>query len=294
MELDALRRRLLAAPPTEALAEIQRFLATGQDSALRSDFTVGEGGALEGAPSLRVFLLDLLGQIARGSGSDVAAIVARGVLERKTSPDEWAIALRNVAWHDRAARPYLAAKMREMLAHEPWTRSPSDGLLEAFDVIVYTADPAFIPQLAQLRGGSVIDLQRAAAVAMDRLSETAPLEVMRYLNAHPTEYADRPLVRADFYARADLGVPAQRAALETYLSRADVGLEEKTKLLGGLASPASFVSDNLLTPNLPPGDDLPRLQHYASVLAEWQQQGRFPELRSAMARLEGRLKAQVQ
>ena len=91
-------------------------------------------------------------------------------------------------------------------------------------------------------------MERAAVVAMDRLSETAPLEVMSYLNAHPAEFADLPLVRADFYTRADLNVPAQRAAVETYLARTDVTLEEKTKLLGGLASPATFISDNLLTP----------------------------------------------
>jgi hypothetical protein len=116
---------------------------------------------------------------------------------------------------------------------------------------------------------------------------------MNYLNAHPSEFADRPLVRADFYTKADVTVPAQRAALETYLARGDVGLEEKTKLLGGRASPASFVSDNLLTQPPAPGDDLTRLQNYAGVLQQWQQQQRFPELRVEMARLENRLRAQT-
>src|SRR5690606_6970305 len=62
-ELDVLRERLLSMPPEQATAEIRAFLATGNDSALRSEFEIGEGGALDGAPTLRVFLLDLLGQI---------------------------------------------------------------------------------------------------------------------------------------------------------------------------------------------------------------------------------------
>src|SRR5690606_31047200 len=99
-ELDALRERLLSMPPEQAIAEIRDFLATGKDSALRSEFEIGEGGALEGAPTLRVFLLDLLGQISRTGGSDAGAQLAREILKTKSSADEWALSLRNIAWHD--------------------------------------------------------------------------------------------------------------------------------------------------------------------------------------------------
>jgi hypothetical protein len=242
---------------------------------------------------LRVFLLELLGQISRSSGSEAGAQLAREILDTKTSPEEWAVSLRNIAWHDPNSRPYLASKMREMLSHEPWLQHPSPGFLQAFDVIAYTGDPTFVPQLAQLRREGSGEVQRAAAVAMDRLSEVAPLKVMDYLNSNPSEYADRPMLRADFYAKADLTVPAQRAAVETYLARPDVTLEEKTKFLAAFATPASFVSDNLLTSNPPPSDDLARLRHYGTVLQEWQQRGQFPQLQNEMARKGGRVAAQV-
>jgi hypothetical protein len=89
-------------------------------------------------------------------------------------------------------------------------------------------------------------------------------------------------------------VPAQRTALETYLSRGDVSLPEKAKLLGGLASPATFISDNLLTPNPPPDDDLARLRQYATVLQQWQQQSRFTPLQGEMATVAARLHAQTE
>ncbi|MGV3532114.1 MAG: hypothetical protein ACO1QR_07065 [Chthoniobacteraceae bacterium] len=292
-ELEALRQRLLSLPPNQAIAEIRAFLASGKDTALRSEFEIGEGGALAGAPTLRVFLLDLLGQISRSSGSDAGAQLAREILETKSSPDEWALSLRNVAWHDPKAKPYLAGKMREMLAHEPWLQRPSDGFLEAFDVIVYTADPTFVPQLAELRENGPDDIQRAAAIAMDRLSEVAPLQVMTYLNANPSEFADLPMLRADFYAKANLAVPAERAALEVYLARQDVTHDEKAKLIRALATPTSFISDNLLTENPPPDDDLARLRHYGTVLQEWQAQGRFPQLQNEIAQMNGRIAAHL-
>ena len=106
--------------------------------------------------------MDLLGQLAKTTGSDEAATVARGVLETKTTPEEWAVSLRNVAWSDPAATGYLAAKMREMLAEPSWTANPSGALLESFDVIVFSGDPTFIPTLAGLASNGAAPLQRAA------------------------------------------------------------------------------------------------------------------------------------
>ena len=137
------------------------------------------------------------------------------MLETKTTPEEWAVSLRNVAWSDPAATGYLSAKMREMLAEPSWTASPSGALLESFDFIVFNGDPTFIPTLSDLATNGSAPLQRAAVVALDRLAEASPLAVMSYLNEHPGTLSDRPMFRADYFAKADLSQPAQQAQVES-------------------------------------------------------------------------------
>lgn len=277
--------------PAQAAAMIREFLDSGKDAATGMELTIGEGGILAGAPTFRTFLLDLLGQVAKKSRSNVASAYSRKILEEKKSSDEWALAMRNVAWGEPAAKPYLAAKVKEMLAHEAWRKEPSAGFYEAFDVAVYSGDPTFVPQLTQMLGGEDEGLRRASAVALDRLAAMAPLEVMNHLNANPNQLADKPFLRADYYAKADLANPAQRVALEAYLARGDVTLPEKQKLLRALATPAAFVSDNLITSSpMPEADDgQARLKQLAGVFAQWQAQNKFPDLKPDMLQIQGRL-----
>ncbi len=288
-DLAALRTALLIGDPARSSAAISAFLATGSDAPTGQEFAVGEGGTLAGAATLRVFLMDVLGEISRQTGGDAAAKIARQVLETKTSADEWAVSLRNVAWHEPGAKAYLANRMREMLAYEPWRTAPSGGMLEAFDVVVFAQDTTFIPTLAGFLSGAPSPLQQASAVALDRLSEAAPLAAMTWLNSHPAELADRPFLRADFYAKADLRQLAQRQALEFYLGRQDVTAVEKTKLLKALAVPGTFLSDNLLTSPAPPDDDAVRQAALSKTLADWQAAGRFPELHPQMQQVQSRL-----
>ncbi len=287
--LAELKRALLAAEPGQSIRAILQFLGSGADAATGQEFTVGEGGVLNGAPMLRVFLLDLLGQLSRTARGDSAATFSRALLETKTTADEWALALRNVAWHEPAAKPYLAGKMREMFAYEPWRAKPSAGLLEAFDVIVFTKDTAFVPDLAEMHRSEQRELQYAAAATLDRMAEQAPLDVMTFLNTHPGTLADSPMLRADYFAKADLSQIAQRGALEIYLGRPDVGAAEKDKVLSALASPATFVSENLLTAAPPPDDGAARQAALATVSSDWLAVNRFPELRVPLERLQHRL-----
>lgn len=276
-DLAALRRELLA-NPAAGIAAIRRFLATGEDSATGQRFAVGPGGALEGSPTLRIFLLDVLGQLSRATGGSAGAEVAREILAKKESPDEWAIALRNLAWDEPKSRPFIAEKMHEMLAYEPWTATPTSGLLEAFDVVVFSGDASFMPTLSNFAHGGNTALQRAATVALDRLAENSPLAVMSYLNANPTTIADLPFVRADYFAKANLGHAEQRKAVEVYLDRADVTDAEKVKFLHAIASPGSFVSDSLLSTSRPPDDAAARYAGIAAATAEWTRGNRFPAL----------------
>ena len=288
-ELDWLRRQLLAADPAEALAAITAFLATGQDARTGEIFEIGKGGELGGAPTMRVMLLDLLGRICKGTGSKEAEVFARALLDRKTSADEWAVALRNIAWSAPGDRGYLAGKMRDMIGYQPWRQQPGAGFLEALDIAVFTRDVTFVSDLGALAQSEDEALKRAAAVALDRFSEMAPLDVMTYLNEHPAEFADRPFLRADYYSKADLSQAAQRIAVETYLSRPDVAAAEKDKLLSVFASPGSFVGDTLVT--VPPPDDASpqRTAGLQKALNDWLKVNRFPNLSGPLANLRDRL-----
>jgi hypothetical protein len=290
-DLAQLKRDLFAADPREAISAISDFLNSGQDARTGQDFSIGAGGQLDQAPTLRVFLLDLLGTLARETRTADAATIARTILENKTSADEWAIALRNVAWHEPTATAFLSSKLREMLGHEPWLQSPSAGMLEAFDVAVFTHSPEMIPPLAESLRSNQVPLQRAAAIALDRLAERAPLEVMNYLNVNPGTMADRPFVRADYFAKADVAQPAHRQALEIYLSRADVALAEKTKLLEALAMPASFLSESLLSAPVPEPDEAARRDAIATTTADWLAKNRFPQLIPQISELRRRITA---
>ena len=288
-ELTALRRILLAADPHEAMAAILSFLSTGQDARTGETFGIQKGGGLAGAPTFRVMLLDLLGRIARDSGSDEALKYSRALLTRQTSADEWAIALRNVAWSAPEERAYLATKMREMLAYQPWRQQPGAGFLEAFDVIVFTRDVTFAADLAALATSEDDALKRAAATAMDRLSEMAPLDVMNYLNGHPDEFSALPFLRADYFSKADLSEVQQRQAVETYLARADVAAAEKDKLLSVFASPGSFVGDTLLTDPAPADEPPQRSAGLRAAVDDWLKGSRFPSLTGPLSQLQRRL-----
>jgi len=112
---------------------------------------------------------------------------------------------------------------------------------------------------------------------------------MGYLNAHPSLLGDRPLIRADYFAKADFTQPGQKTALEFYLGRPDTTLEEKDKLLKALATPASFVSDNLLTDSPPELDEAQREHAILAALHEWLTNRRFPFLQNQLLALQRRL-----
>ena len=287
-DLDALKRALLAADPALATAAIRDFLATGRDARTGLDFTLRPGGELA-APTLRVLLMDVLGRIAKRDGSTAAAQLARATLEKKDSADEWAIALRNVAWAEPAATAYLAGKAREMLAYAPWRAAPTSGMLEAFDVIVFTKDASLTADLADAQNDPNAQLRHAAEVALDRLAAASPLGVMNYLNANPATLAERPMLRADYFAKADLAAPGQKTALEFYLGRPDIADGEKTKLLKALATPAAFVSENLLTEPPPEFDEAGHEHAVLAAVGEWLTGQRFPALRTQLLQLQRRL-----
>jgi hypothetical protein len=284
--LRAVRDALHRVEPTVALAAIRQFLTSGQDASTGQRFKVGEGGALEEAPTLRTFLMDELGSLSNEAHTADGAEVAREVLSAKNSADEWALAMRNLAWADpQGSKVELAAKARELMNYAPWQQAPSGGYLEAFDAAAYSGDATLIETLVPL-GREKSPVQQAALVALDRLSAMAPAQVADYLNSHPDTLADRPLLRADYMGKVNLSDSGQKAQAETYLQRTDVSLEEKSKFLARLGMPAGFVSDNLLTPSeIVPMPLLERRALVNRTAGDWAASGKYPALQSALQTL---------
>ena len=270
-----------------AIAAVREFLARGEDAPTGERFHVSQGGALSEAPTVRTLLMDRLGSLARTAGTDDARQVANETFGSKGSADEWALALRNVAWADPdGSRALLADKTREMLAYGPWRATPSGGFMEAFDAAAYSRDATLMGDFARL-AAEATPLRQAALVGADRLTAEAPLAVANYLNDNPNVLADRPLVRADYLGKLDLADPAQRAAAEAYLDRTDVDTAEKVKFLGRLEQPAYFASDSLLTAPQP-GVNATGLAHRETVntvAGQWLTGNRFPVLQAPLTEL---------
>jgi hypothetical protein len=161
-------------------------------------------------------------------------------------------------------------------------------MLEALDVGVFTRDPTLIPDLAEARSAGG-ELAHATDIALDRLAEAAPLEVLTWLNTHPRTLDDRPFLRADYFAKADLAQGAQRAQVEIYLGRPDISAAEKAKLLKALVTPASFVGETLLSTTTAPDDGTARRAALLHTVAGWLKNERFPLLREALLHTQGRL-----
>ena len=183
--LAALRTTLHQAEPAAAVAAMRQFLAGREDAATGLGFKVGPNGVLVDAPTLRTFMMDQLGIISGQAGLADAAEAGRETLGAMTSSDEWALAMRNVAWADPSgSKAFLAGKVREMIAYTPWQQQPSPGFLEAFDVAAYTGDASLFNDLAPLaREPSALQQaalrgdgppQRPGARGRGELSERAP------------------------------------------------------------------------------------------------------------------------
>jgi hypothetical protein len=277
-------------PHEAAVAAIRAALQSGLDAPSGLGFKIGAGGGLAEAPSLRVFLLDQLAQM------DPAAAVAqaREILAKPDSADEWAVALRCVARSqaDEAGHAFLAGKMRELLTHEPWQRDPSAGYLQAFDVAVHLGGTGLVPELtALIRQQDEPAVAHAAYLALDRLTITDPVLMLAKLADDPGLMEGREATRANYFARADVGNPAQRAALERYLL--DVRrTPEEVKTFTGLFPNANYmISENLLTPVVTPDRAVLVARDEAALrtVTEWLGDPRFAALRPLLGRTQARL-----
>jgi len=277
--LDRLDDFFSRSEPAASIEAIVDFLASGRDAATGEAFAVSVGGVLAQSPTFRVFLLDQLGLLCAANGSDEALNVACDILRDFTAPDEWAVAMRNIAWLAPEATPFLEDRMRAMLDHAAWLRAPGGGFLNVFDVIVRARVTGLIPRLCELLNESGDEIDLAAAAALYGLGAASPEATARAFNDHPELLGDKPRVRAEMLATANLSHEAERREVERYLDRADVPAAEKEWFFFSLIAPPSFAADNPLTQAVKaPAEDARRFTTLAQTAGEWLSAGAFPDL----------------
>jgi hypothetical protein len=276
----------------EAVAGIRQFLDSKADASTHLGFKIGDHGLLDEAPTLRTFLLDELSRIDPASAADYSKVILAG----KDSPDEWAVALRNLARGDDSdsGRQLLAQKTSEMLQYEPWQKNPSVGFLEAFDVAVYLGGDGLMPALTQMvQQQDNPAVAHASYLALDRLVINEPVSTLNALLADMDSMAGRELTRADYFSRADVRDPQQRQILESYLLNPKTTAAELDAFAKIFPNANFMVSPNLLTPSPTIDRDtlLNRDQESLRVANEWLADPRFASLRPALqttiTRLDG-------
>ncbi len=286
----AVRSELLqyrnGAAATDALLT---FLEQGHDTSLETPMQVGAGGELKEAPTTRVAMLDLLGEL----DSEEAAAYSRQVLETSSSSDEWAIALRNYAWgvDNGASDPFLRTKVFELLTNSLWIAEPSAGFLESFDFVPYTHDPTLIAPLVNLtKKAQPSSVRRAAFLALERFvsqETTAGLEAVA--QAETTEPFS-PL-RADTMARADLTRPSDVQIVQEYLLSSRIDPKEFELFATMFPHGGQFAGHSLATTFQPkPLTELARRDAQALlVVRNWMSEPAFSDRQQELTQIYDRL-----
>lgn len=227
--LDVLRQSIREAPDEQAAAAAMAiFLNSGRDVSTQLPFDVGEDGILETAPTLRTALLDLLVTL----DPTLALEMARSIMDQTQSPDEYALALRNLAWNDLNGdlQAELGARFQDLLETDDWRKFPSAGYLEAFDVAVQLNSPiqyaALLDVAAEGSATANTSLTRASMMALDRMTLRNPGLLGSRFSEDPTLSGIEPKLRASLLSRLNLADPAQREIFVSYLTTTDHGEEE--------------------------------------------------------------------
>jgi len=287
--LAELRQRLDQFPHESSSRALQQFLSSSRDASTKLEITVGPGGALSSASSLRVFLFDYLAQIDRAA----AGVVAAQVLSAYTTPDEWTINLRNYAWANpgESARAYLQEKAKELISNPAWRSHPTTGFLESFDIFVYARAVGAAPELTEMvRDSKSPATAHAAYLALDRLTIADPSAMLKQLVEQPDLMKGREQTRANFVARADIGQSDQRELVEQYLLDSTKTPEELDTFAALYPNANLMVSNNLLTPNEKPDENLAMKDQAAlNIVKDWERDPRFEHVKPVLARIRQRL-----
>jgi len=268
--------RMFAANPDRAAAALLQFLRSGEDNATGLEFAVGEAG-LEEWPSLRAFLLDLLGKIDPALASRYAL---EAVIPAKNSTVEYAVSLQ-ILWNHGGAEkptPELTSAWLGLLQKPDWAARPDAAWLESLDFgsRIPEETPRFLaaatPWLA--RPGEAAGKAEAAEMALERMMVRHPRETLAGLLQNP-QWMDEgrgPAVRATAFARVDTTESEQVLFLRTYLQGLDPRGSEAAAFYRAFPCYNYGVAPGLSgQPEIPGAADIEaRLRADLALLENWQ------------------------
>jgi len=284
------------ADPDAAAATLLEFLRAGGDMPTGLEFAVGEAG-LEEWPSLRAFVLDLLGKIDLGAASQYALTT---VIPAESSTVEYAVALR-IFWLDGGAEqatPELISSWFRLFRKTSWAEQPDAAWMESLDFVgrMPTTLPDFITEASGWLADPAASSGKAEAaqLALERSTRNHPVETLSALLENPVWLGKGrgPAVRASLFARLDAGDPAQADLLGRYLASLDPRSREAAAFFKAFPYRTFSVSPGL--------SGLPDLQTKEEIIASnlaaeafFQGiivNGRFPLLQDKIAQIQLRLK----
>ena len=291
--IQQLFRELDTYPRNNVIYAIFEFLKTGADISTNEAFRVAVNGTLSEHPTLRVALLDYVGQRARNEISHLTSLI----LKAKTTPFEWAVALRNYAW---ATDPQTDAILRsyvfDFVSDEQWRKEASSGYCAGYDLIVATRAHDLIPTLSEyLRDESAAVVQRISWMALDQLAMRSPSSFSEVLINDPSLLQSHPLIRATLFARCDPRDPGQMKNLERYLLNVETTKIEIQKFVNSFPLYSQVTGFFLVSELHPNSLSEQAMQDLAALeLAEsWLSDKRFAELSKPVELLVERLSRYV-
>ena len=223
-------QKAFAANPDAAAAALLEFLRSGEDLSTRLGFVVGEAG-LDEWPTLRAFLLDLLGKIDPEMASRYAMDT---VIPAKASTVEYAVSLQILWNHGGAERPTpeLTQAWLGLLKKADWSARPDSAWLESLDFAsrIPEATPEFLKASTEWLADPENVVERVGAVdlALERMAVQEPGGIMEALVRDPSLLSlGRGIYqRSQIFARASLNDSDQQKLLASYLERLEPGSQE--------------------------------------------------------------------
>lgn len=222
--------KAFAANPDAAAAVLLEFLRSGEDLSTSLGFVVGEAG-LDEWPTLRAFLLDLLGKIDPELASRYALDT---VIPAKSSTVEYAVSLQ-ILWNYGGAEkptPELTQAWLGLLKKADWSTRPDPAWLESLDFAsrIPEAMPEFLQASTEWLADPENVFERVGAVdlALERMAIQQPVGVMDALLRDPSLLSlGRGIYqRSQIFARASLNDSMQQKLLAAYLERLEPTSQE--------------------------------------------------------------------
>lgn len=223
-------QKAFASNPDAAAAALLEFLRSGEDLSTSLGFVVGEAG-LDEWPSLRAFLLDLLGKIDLEMARRYAL---ETVIPAKSSTVEYAVSLQILWNHGGAEKPTqeLTQAWLGCLEKPDWSARPDAAWLESLDFAsrIPEATPEFLKASTDWLADPENVVERVGAVdlALERMAVQEPVAIMEALLQDPSLLSlGRGIYeRSQIFARVSLNDSKQQKLLARYLERLDPASQE--------------------------------------------------------------------